>query len=834
MSPCSWFFQVALLSPSLASAQALLQLLKAGYLGISIATVPAAAPPHYQQQQEEQGQQQQEQGQDKRSQQGEQREQEEQHERQQQHEEQQQEQQQQQPAPISPCFPCYATRELPSQLAGAVAVDLLLPPEATAVAAAITSSSSQDLAAARHLSFMATTIHSWLLPSPTAATAIDQSQHGQTIESKMFGQVNATSNSTTAAADAAAGFCLWRLRLGFTPSGFRAAAAGYAEDPARKHVQQQLLLVWQWLLPHWTPHSCSRKTLAAAGYSMTATTAVTAAAAVAGGGGGGGGGGHVPGSGGGKEGGGARCLDAAAAAASGGGGGGGVGGAAGDGSGSFGSMDEHGTESGAANAAGCSGGGRPSTQSIGAAAAGGGLGLRASGSSTTGKGVGNSSSISTSSSGVSLAKGTDHAAAAAAEEGEGAGVPFDAAQVYAAVKPRGDEPRYSQQPPQLLPQLRPYQQRALYWMLQRERAPKSSSSSSSRGVIADDTAAATSLASAVGDSMGCVNSDEALHPLWSCVTPLPPVNFTVGSSETTGNFTVKSSSGVDEGGSVFYVNPYSGLLSHRRFPAPPPVRGGILCEEMGLGKTVELLACIMTNRAPRIEGVDGMGVEVSKQQRQQQVMGEWVGQQQPQLQEEQEQQQWGEDGGAWGGNGVKQHSPQEPQQQQQQRRQRKRKQQLDKEEEEELEMGRGQRHTAAATAAGDSASGVDVCSGCGLMLGVRVHHPWPSHLHGTAHHGRKRSKTLQQQQQQQQGQGQQQQSFGQGGAMGAAVGGGGGSSSVLCGSCLRAAALLRVEGCGTTLIIVPPAILNQVSRGGGVVLECKLTAKCSKGISCQE
>lgn len=49
-------------------------------------------------------------------------------------------------------------------------------------------------------------------------------------------------------------------------------------------------------------------------------------------------------------------------------------------------------------------------------------------------------------------------------------------------------------------------------------------------------------------------------------------------------------------GQIFYVNPFNGLLSRTPFPAPDPVPGGILADEMGMGKTVELLACILAHR----------------------------------------------------------------------------------------------------------------------------------------------------------------------------------------------------------------------------------------------
>lgn len=51
-------------------------------------------------------------------------------------------------------------------------------------------------------------------------------------------------------------------------------------------------------------------------------------------------------------------------------------------------------------------------------------------------------------------------------------------------------------------------------------------------------------------------------------------------------------------GRVFYMNPYTGLISLHRFSQPPPLKGGILSDEMGLGKTVELLACVLAHPFP--------------------------------------------------------------------------------------------------------------------------------------------------------------------------------------------------------------------------------------------
>ncbi|XP_015877624.2 uncharacterized protein LOC107414045 isoform X2 [Ziziphus jujuba] len=102
--------------------------------------------------------------------------------------------------------------------------------------------------------------------------------------------------------------------------------------------------------------------------------------------------------------------------------------------------------------------------------------------------------------------------------------------------------------PDLLPELRPYQRRAAYWMVNREK----------------------------GD-LGSPNELQFFSPL--CM----PVKFLNISSN------------------MFY-NPFSGNISLDPEPSSANIFGGILADEMGLGKTVELLACIFAHHKTASEG----------------------------------------------------------------------------------------------------------------------------------------------------------------------------------------------------------------------------------------
>ncbi|XP_056169116.1 uncharacterized protein LOC115679829 isoform X2 [Syzygium oleosum] len=125
------------------------------------------------------------------------------------------------------------------------------------------------------------------------------------------------------------------------------------------------------------------------------------------------------------------------------------------------------------------------------------------------------------------------------------GVKFDVSGFYEAIKPSKADPMLDDNIPNLLPKLRPYQRRAAYWMVQREKG-------------------------ALG-SFGTKGTSQLVSPL--CMT----VGF------------------VDSGLQMFY-NPFSGNVAMRPEVLSERVSGGILADEMGLGKTVELLACILSHR----------------------------------------------------------------------------------------------------------------------------------------------------------------------------------------------------------------------------------------------
>jgi hypothetical protein len=142
--------------------------------------------------------------------------------------------------------------------------------------------------------------------------------------------------------------------------------------------------------------------------------------------------------------------------------------------------------------------------------------------------------------------GAAAAAAAREEPPEAAEAPaFDAAELYAAVKPSGREPELRAAPPSLRPSLRPYQRRAVAWMLAREGC------SSGPAAAADPAAAAGPAAGDAGG--GAEGGRQALHPLWRRVRALEGAE-----------------------GPPLYLNLHTGWPCRAAFSAPEPVSGGIL------------------------------------------------------------------------------------------------------------------------------------------------------------------------------------------------------------------------------------------------------------------
>lgn len=128
---------------------------------------------------------------------------------------------------------------------------------------------------------------------------------------------------------------------------------------------------------------------------------------------------------------------------------------------------------------------------------------------------------------------------------------FNVAGFYEAIKPSKENSMIEDEIPDLLPVLRPYQRRAAYWMVQREKGDSRSLDEWEKGMLSS--------------------------PL--CI----PVDF------------------LDTCSKMFF-NPFCGNVSLHPEPTSPYVYGGILADEMGLGKTVELLACIFTHQKPESEG----------------------------------------------------------------------------------------------------------------------------------------------------------------------------------------------------------------------------------------
>jgi E3 ubiquitin-protein ligase SHPRH len=171
--------------------------------------------------------------------------------------------------------------------------------------------------------------------------------------------------------------------------------------------------------------------------------------------------------------------------------------------------------------------------------------------------------------------------------------------IYRAARPPPDAPTLLGDFPQLVPTPRPYQRRAVAWMIRREQGGSAAATKSPSGVGgsggADDDAFGGDVdvdaSSRRSPATTTTAGDKELHPLWS---ELPIIRRSSNSGDGCGY----GGGGGGGGGasSSLYINWYTGQLTRERFPAPDDIRGGILADEMGLGKTVELLLCVLAHK----------------------------------------------------------------------------------------------------------------------------------------------------------------------------------------------------------------------------------------------
>jgi hypothetical protein len=195
-----------------------------------------------------------------------------------------------------------------------------------------------------------------------------------------------------------------------------------------------------------------------------------------------------------------------------------------------------------------------------------------------------------------------------------------AAELYAAVKPTGDEAQWEGECPQLRPELRPYQRRAVAWMLRREAGQSHACRRPTRAVEwraaaavqkpADGAATAFDpdskpsprsspppfFAAAVMPAIshhattGCRRTPAGskapagqLHPLWAPVAAAPAWGAQAPPAVAAAAAAAAATAGSPPPPVAFYINRAVAAVAGEGFAAPPPVRGGILCDEMVRG-----------------------------------------------------------------------------------------------------------------------------------------------------------------------------------------------------------------------------------------------------------